>query len=162
MSSLIVISGRGKGISHSLPADRDTVIGRDGSCDLQILDPHMSRRHGVVSPAGEDFVIKDLGSSNGVSVNGKRVKEAKLADGDKLQLGMSELEFYLLEAASAADADTEQLPDVDKLLKQAEESEKAEAREGKRPRFGRPGSRRRRLGRFGKSKSDRAEKPDKK
>jgi pSer/pThr/pTyr-binding forkhead associated (FHA) protein len=148
MASLVVISGRGKGSTYTLPADRDTVIGRGRSCGFQILDPYMSRKHGVVHPDGEDFVIKDPGSANGVTVNGNPVKEQKLEDGDKIRLGLSEMEFYLLEAApAAADADTEQLPDVDKLLKVAEDVEKEEAREGKRSRFGR---RTRRQGRFGR------------
>ncbi|MHC4914654.1 MAG: FHA domain-containing protein [Planctomycetota bacterium] len=162
MASLVVISGRGKGINFSLPTDRDTVIGRGRSCGLQILDPYMSRKHGVIAPDGEDFVIKDPGSANGVTVNGKQVEEQKLADGDKIRLGMSEMEFYVLDAApAAADADTEQLPDVDKLLKVAEEVDKEEAREGKRSRFGRRGSRRRRKWSGRPAKSGKSEKPDK-
>ena len=74
MSSLVVATGSSKGKAFELPTDRDTVIGRVGSCDLSVFDRRMSRRHCVVTPGPDGFIIKDLGSSNGVTINGKNYR----------------------------------------------------------------------------------------
>jgi pSer/pThr/pTyr-binding forkhead associated (FHA) protein len=64
------------------------VIGRDGACDVQLGDPLVSRRHAVVvSSAGETF-IEDLGSANGLFLNGDRCRRTlALRAGDVIQLG---------------------------------------------------------------------------
>jgi len=69
------------------------VIGRSKQCDVVINDPNVSRRHAEVRREGEEFVVIDLQSTNGVRVNGREVKRAVLADGDRLQLGTSRLRF---------------------------------------------------------------------
>jgi len=68
--------------------DAGAVIGRDGRCDVRLDDPLVSRRHAVVvSSAGEMF-IEDLGSANGLFVNGDRCRRTlALRDGDVIQLG---------------------------------------------------------------------------
>lgn len=67
------------------------VIGRGDDADLRIDDPGVSRRHAevrVVDTAGGPLVsVHDLGSTNGVIVNGKRVEQATLADGAVLRVG---------------------------------------------------------------------------
>jgi len=107
MSSLVIVKGSGKGEVFELPTDGDTVIGRVSSCDFSIFDRRMSRRHCVVTPGPEGYTIKDLGSSNGVTINGKKVPEAILQDGDRVLLGETELDFFVADAIS--DAETEML-----------------------------------------------------
>lgn len=69
------------------------VIGRSRECDLVLDDPNVSRRHAEVRFDGDRWVAVDLGSTNGIKVNGRRVEEAPLEEGDQLTLGVSRLTF---------------------------------------------------------------------
>lgn len=77
--------------SHDL-ADR-TVLGRSRGADLLLVDPSVSREHAVVFREGARWVIEDLGSANGLSVNGAKVDRAVLNDGDIVHCGDSVLIF---------------------------------------------------------------------
>ena len=74
-------------------ASRRVVIGRSKECDVQLADPNASRRHAELRRDGTAFWIVDLGSTNGIEVNGKRTQRAKLADGDRITIGTTELVF---------------------------------------------------------------------
>lgn len=65
----------------------EVIVGRDGSCDLVLIDESVSRRHARLYRDGECFVIQDLESCNGVYVNGVKSLVARLRDGDRLLLG---------------------------------------------------------------------------
>ena len=73
--------------------ERRVVIGRSRDCDVQLSDANVSRRHAELRQEGASYWIVDLGSTNGMEVNGKRVKRAKLRDGDTITLGSTELTF---------------------------------------------------------------------
>src|SRR5262249_22970374 len=60
---------------------RSVVLGRSRDCDLQLTDANVSRRHAELRQEGASYWIVDLGSTNGMEVNGKRVKRAKLRAG---------------------------------------------------------------------------------
>jgi hypothetical protein len=62
-------------------------IGRMPECDLTINDRNVSRRHAEIRPHGDGFILVDLGSTNGSRVNGVRVGEQVLEDGDELTFG---------------------------------------------------------------------------
>jgi hypothetical protein len=68
-------------------------IGRLPDCDIVLTDPNVSRRHAEVRRRGNDFVVVDLGSTNGTKVNGAGVKERRLADGDEISVGNTSLRF---------------------------------------------------------------------
>jgi Protein of unknown function (DUF3662)/FHA domain len=70
-----------------------TVLGRSRQCDVVINDPNVSRRHAEVRREADDYVLVDLDSTNGLTVNGREVKRAALADGDQVQLGTTGLRF---------------------------------------------------------------------
>lgn len=70
-------------------------IGRSRDCDLTIDDPNISRRHAELRRAGDGWRIADLGSTNGVKVNRRRVDEAALRSGDRVTLGLTDLDFEL-------------------------------------------------------------------
>ena len=79
---------------RSLRVDkRRVVLGRSRECDIQIEDPNVSRRHAELRQEGASYWIVDLGSTNGLEVNGKRVKRAKLNDGDTITVGSTEVRF---------------------------------------------------------------------
>src|SRR5262249_44080818 len=63
------------------------VVGRDPSCQLNDLDPLLSRRHAEFVPSGRGVTVRDLKSRNGILVNGDKVPEHQLKPGDVVQLG---------------------------------------------------------------------------
>ncbi|MEW6253504.1 MAG: FHA domain-containing protein [Planctomycetota bacterium] len=64
-----------------------TVLGRREDCHLRIPTKDVSRQHCAVLLDGRKVLAKDLGSSNGTFVNGKRIAEVELKPGDRLRLG---------------------------------------------------------------------------
>jgi hypothetical protein len=72
---------------------RRTVIGRSRECDLQLSDPNVSRRHAELRQEGSAFWLVDLDSTNGVDVNGRRVRRQKLEDGDTITAGSTDIRF---------------------------------------------------------------------
>jgi predicted component of type VI protein secretion system len=72
------------------------VLGRSRDCDIVLGDANVSRHHAEIRPAGEGWTIADLGSTNGVVVNGRPARGAvALAGGDQVELGTSTLRFEL-------------------------------------------------------------------
>ncbi len=76
-------------------------IGRDPTNDIVIPDALVSRRHARILFDGREYMFHDCESANGSLVNGDRVSERKLADGDVLWLGASRLLFRAPETAGA-------------------------------------------------------------
>jgi pSer/pThr/pTyr-binding forkhead associated (FHA) protein len=72
---------------------RSVLLGRSRECDIQIEDANVSRRHAELRQEGTSFWIVDLDSTNGLEVNGKRVKRAKLDPGDSFTIGSTEVTF---------------------------------------------------------------------
>jgi Protein of unknown function (DUF3662)/FHA domain len=68
-------------------------IGRAPGCDVVLDDRNVSRRHAEIRRRGPVVVLIDLDSTNGTIVNGRRVREHPLADGDRITLGNSRLTF---------------------------------------------------------------------
>ena len=72
------------------------VLGRSRDCDIVLADANVSRHHAEIRPAGEGWTIADLGSTNGVVVNGRQARGAvPLSAGDEVELGTSTLRFEL-------------------------------------------------------------------
>ena len=70
------------------------VMGRSRDCGLVISDENVSRRHAEVRPSGGSWIVRDLGSTNGIRVNGDRVSGAQpLRAGDRIELGLSTVTF---------------------------------------------------------------------
>ncbi len=69
------------------------VIGRDPSCHISDLDPLLSRRHAEFVPRPSGLLVRDLGSRNGILVNGSKVPEKLLTSGDVVQLGHLQLRY---------------------------------------------------------------------
>jgi Protein of unknown function (DUF3662)/FHA domain len=77
---------------HEL-SKRTTVVGRSRECDIRVEDPNVSRRHAEIRQEEGAYWIVDLGSTNGVEVNGRRTERAKLSDDDRIVLGQTDLRF---------------------------------------------------------------------
>jgi transcriptional regulator with GAF, ATPase, and Fis domain len=88
------ISGPFQGATFSL-ACGELSIGRDPSNHVWISDPALSRQHCLLTRKGDQFIIRDLGSRNGTSVNGMAVDEVQLQHGDQISVGTSVLMFLL-------------------------------------------------------------------
>jgi signal transduction histidine kinase len=86
MPTLVVVHGPDHGKSFDINGD-SLVIGRDPSCDVSLRDPGISRQHARLELKGNQYILKDLGSSNGTCINGVRVTESSLRVGDQIRLG---------------------------------------------------------------------------
>jgi len=62
-----------------------TTLGRDAQCTIPIAGTHLSRKHAEILPGNDGLLIRDLGSVNGTFVNGKRVEQAFLRNGDRVR-----------------------------------------------------------------------------
>jgi hypothetical protein len=69
------------------------VIGRSKDCDIRLADPNVSRRHAELRHEGAAYWILDLGSTNGITVNGRRQQRAQLTNEDRITVGSTELVF---------------------------------------------------------------------
>jgi pSer/pThr/pTyr-binding forkhead associated (FHA) protein len=63
------------------------LLGRHEECDVQLSSAKVSRRHCVIAAVNSRLVIRDLGSTNGVRINGQRHDEGELHHGDELAIG---------------------------------------------------------------------------
>lgn len=75
----------------------EAILGRSPDCHITIEDPLISRRHARIAVRDEGAFISDLGSRNGVKVNGRPIEgETELKDGDRIRLGTQELLFSVV------------------------------------------------------------------
>lgn len=100
MAKLIVQSGPNKGTIYEL-GDQPMVLGRDLSCELQVPDDKVSRRHFRIAREGEAWTLTDLGSRNGTVVNGTRVETRTLVPLDEIKVGDTTLLFVAEDEARA-------------------------------------------------------------
>jgi len=70
-----------------------TRIGRSSEADVRLADTGVSRLHAELRLLGKEVVLVDLGSTNGTTLNGKRVQEGRLRDGDRIGIGSNSLVF---------------------------------------------------------------------
>jgi pSer/pThr/pTyr-binding forkhead associated (FHA) protein len=90
---LRVVAGPDRGQEFGLDKHR-CVIGRRNA-DVVLHDPRVSRQHAIIEIYKDRILLKDLGSSNGTQVNGRRVEVEMLAAGSRILIGDSTLELLL-------------------------------------------------------------------
>jgi hypothetical protein len=90
--AILVVDGR-----RMLIGTAGATIGRSRECDIVIDDANVSRRHAEVRPGSHGWTIADLGSTNGVRVNGRPVgaDPQPLDDGDRVELGTAPMTFEI-------------------------------------------------------------------
>ena len=83
------------GVSHELSKAR-TTVGRDSSADLQIGDNGLSRKHFEILWDGSRAAVRDLGSTNGTQVAGKKIDQLTISSGTVVSAGRSEFLFNVI------------------------------------------------------------------
>jgi len=61
-------------------------VGRHPDCDVRINSRKVSRRHCCIAQIGDKLIVRDLGSTNGIRINGRRVSEATLEPNDVITI----------------------------------------------------------------------------
>ena len=89
---LVAVAGPSPGTSFELTKDRVS-LGRLPESDIRLSDPGASRRHAEIRRRDAEWVIADLGSTNGTMVNQLTIAEQPLHDGDRITIGRTVLEF---------------------------------------------------------------------
>jgi Protein of unknown function (DUF3662)/FHA domain len=88
--ALLVGGGRRNVLSGSR-----VVVGRSREADIVLQDPNVSRRHAELRRGDEGWQVVDLGSTNGIKVNGRRVDSQQLSAGDQITIGVTDLTYEL-------------------------------------------------------------------
>lgn len=99
--ALKFISGKYQGGEFPLKSDKQIVIGRSSELDMVLVEDMVSRKHAKIQVASGAITIEDLGSTNGTFVNGEKVKQARLKEGDRILIGTSILKLIHQGADSA-------------------------------------------------------------
>ena len=87
--ALLLVGGR-----RVLVPPSGGVIGRSRDCDIVLEDAGVSRRHAEIRPTGDGWAVQDLGSTNGVLVNGRALQGiAELTAGDRIEIGSTQMLF---------------------------------------------------------------------
>ncbi len=94
-TAVVVMSGNEVGTRKRLAGN--ATIGRDPTNELVLSDAGISWRHARIEDRGDAWSVVDLGSTNGMVVNGNRCPEAALSHGDKVVLGRTVLRFELMD-----------------------------------------------------------------
>ncbi len=76
--------GQGEEIQFDRPI---LLVGRHEECDILLESRKVSRKHCILALLGDCLVVRDLGSTNGIQVNGKSMVEARVLTGDELAIG---------------------------------------------------------------------------
>ncbi len=113
----------GEVFGKTIPLHGKTVIGRQEGCDIVLSDDAISRQHVRITVFPDGVKVEDLGSANGTFINGKRISEGWLEDGDELKLDSLRFLFQAppgLKAAATRKTAQVKAPAEDETVKTAE------------------------------------------
>ena len=93
-AKLVIQNGGFDGMEYPLQAE-ETLIGRNPTTDVTLLDENISREHALILFDAESgvYTIEDLQSTNGTKVNGKGIRSHTLEPGDEIQIGHTRFQF---------------------------------------------------------------------
>lgn len=112
----LVAKVKGKEVfRHTLSEIKPTIIGRGEKTDVKLEIHGMSRRHTHIEPIKDQWVIRDLGSTNGTLVNGKKISSQVLHENDNIQFGDVTLKFIIKDQKKAPALDSAHKAIAEKL-----------------------------------------------
>jgi pSer/pThr/pTyr-binding forkhead associated (FHA) protein len=93
---ILICNGGFEGMTYEL-GEEETIIGRNPTTDITLLDEGISREHAVILFDAETggWAVEDLQSTNGTKVNGRRVRSQPLQDGDRIEIGTTVFQFVV-------------------------------------------------------------------
>lgn len=91
MGVLIIKSSDGE---REVQLQDNNTIGRHPNNTIQLLDRIVSKEHSIIYKEGDKYIYKDLGSLNGTYINGNRISQVALEDGDEMTVGSTHLIYY--------------------------------------------------------------------
>ncbi len=94
---LMCLTGQSKGEAYLLKGQR-VVMGRSDKADIRVNDIKSSREHAELTRSGDEWVLTDLGSQNGIMLNDEKIQQVKLKEGDKFVIGQTVYKFHRVEA----------------------------------------------------------------
>jgi pSer/pThr/pTyr-binding forkhead associated (FHA) protein len=87
--ALKFISGKYQGGEYPLKMNKEIVIGRSSDLDMVLVEDMVSRKHAKIVVSAQRVTIEDLGSTNGTFVNGEKVQQSRIKEGDRILIGTS-------------------------------------------------------------------------
>ena len=95
---LVICNGGFEGMEYELTGE-ETIIGRNPTTDITLLDENISREHAIILCDVDTgtYSIEDLQSTNGTKVNGKGVRSTDLAPDDEIEIGHTQFRFLIRE-----------------------------------------------------------------
>jgi pSer/pThr/pTyr-binding forkhead associated (FHA) protein len=93
---LVICNGGFEGMEYELRSE-ETLIGRNPTTDVTLLDENISREHSIIvfDPEDNSYTIEDLQSTNGTKVNGKKIRSSDLSDADEIEIGHTRFRFMI-------------------------------------------------------------------
>ena len=104
VSANFIVKGP-NGVEKAFPMRSITVtVGRSDACEISVKDSSMSGKHAEISKINGEIRVKDLGSANGIWLNGERVEDVELYDGDVLRCGQTSIRVDVVGGRKRPDA----------------------------------------------------------
>lgn len=105
-ATLVVIEGHGAGNEYEI-RENGVTVGRGPGVDVTLQDSSMSKVHAAFEPAEGGVRVRDMGSTNGIAVNGAPVQAAHLKHGDRIEIGSHVLQFVIEDSSKVPTYDLE-------------------------------------------------------
>ncbi|HTM47026.1 MAG TPA: DUF4388 domain-containing protein [Polyangiaceae bacterium] len=94
--ALRFISGKYQGGEFPVDENREIVVGRSSDLDMVLVEEMVSRKHARMRLVGGSIELEDLGSTNGTFVNGERITQVRLKEGDRVLIGSNILKVVTI------------------------------------------------------------------
>ncbi|NQT21515.1 MAG: protein kinase [Planctomycetes bacterium] len=103
------------GAASRIEVTERAILGRLPECEIQLTDPHASRRHAVVYRHGKEWFVRDLDTRNGTLVNGDKILDQALHAGDNIVIGNAMLTFFEEEPPDEPEPPDVEAPDTEAI-----------------------------------------------
>lgn len=117
------ISGKYQGGEFPVTAEKPIVVGRSSDLDMVLVEDMVSRKHAQISMRQDQVWIEDLGSTNGTFVNGEKVKQTRLKEGDRVLIGTSILKLIAADTAPESTSTTDAKRELESVAQQRHTSQ---------------------------------------